>query len=55
MRGDLAIRRVFPQVHTRFIAEDVLRLLDPHLQSLVNVNTPQELAVYQEANSVQST
>lgn len=51
MRGDLAIRRVFPQVDTRFVDEDVLRLLDPNLQSLVNVNTPHELGMHQEANS----
>lgn len=49
MGGDLAIHRVFPQVDTRFVSEDMLRLLDPDLQSLVNVNTPEELAIYQEA------
>jgi molybdopterin-guanine dinucleotide biosynthesis protein A len=54
MRGDLAIHRLFSQVDAHFIDEDMLRLLDPDLQSLVNVNTPQELAVYQEANSVKS-
>jgi molybdopterin-guanine dinucleotide biosynthesis protein A len=55
MRGDLTIHRVFPQVDTHFIDEDMLRLLDPNLQSLVNVNTPHELAVYQDTNSVQSS
>jgi molybdopterin-guanine dinucleotide biosynthesis protein A len=52
MHGDLAIRRLFPQVDTRFVGEDILRLLDPNLQSLVNVNTPHELAEYQATNSV---
>lgn len=51
MHRDLAIHRVFPQVDTRFLDEDVLRLLDPQLQSLVNVNTLHELGMHQEANS----
>lgn len=55
MQGDFTIRRVFQQVDTRFVGEDALRLLDPKLQSLVNLNTPHELGVYQEANGIQSS
>jgi molybdopterin-guanine dinucleotide biosynthesis protein A len=44
LRGDLAIHRVFSHIRTRFITEDILRAADPHLQSLVNMNTPADLA-----------
>lgn len=50
-RGDLAIRRVFAQLDTRFVGEEVLRRLDPNLQSLVNVNTPHELGMHQHEHS----
>lgn len=51
MHGDLAIHRVFSQVDTRFVGEDVLRVCDPDLRSLVNVNTPQELDIHQQTHS----
>lgn len=44
MRGDLAIHHVFAHVRTRFITEDILRSIDPLLQSLANMNTPADLA-----------
>ncbi len=37
----------FQGASSHLIDEGMLRLLDPNLQSLVNVNTPHELAVYQ--------
>lgn len=52
LRGDLALRQLFPQVATRFVGAEVLRQLDPELHSLVNVNTPHELALFQGAQSV---
>lgn len=51
MRGDLTIRRLFPQMTTRFVSADELRRLEPELHSLVNVNTPQELAQFHTAKS----
>lgn len=47
--GDLTIRRLFPQVLTQFVGADELRQHDPELRSLVNVNTPQELAQFHTA------
>lgn len=49
LSGDLTIRRVFPQVNTRWVSADELCLLDPDLRSLVNVNTPDELALFHTA------
>ena len=44
LRGDLAIHHVFSLFHTKFVTEDTLRSIDPLLQSLVNMNTPADLA-----------
>jgi molybdopterin-guanine dinucleotide biosynthesis protein A len=41
---DLAIHHVFSHFHTKFVGEDILRSIDPLLQSLANMNTPADLA-----------
>jgi molybdopterin-guanine dinucleotide biosynthesis protein A len=43
LQGHLAIHRVFSQFHTKFVTEDTLRVMDPLLQSLANMNTPADL------------
>ena len=42
-RDDLRIVNFFPQVTVRYIEEMEIRELDPHMRSLINVNTEEEM------------
>ncbi len=43
-KKDLALRSLPDELHCLFFGEDLFRRLDPQLQSLVNINTPENLA-----------
>jgi molybdopterin-guanine dinucleotide biosynthesis protein A len=44
LKEDPSLRQLLSQVRTRLLSEDSLRAVDPGLRSLVNVNTPEDLA-----------
>jgi len=41
--GDWSLQTLLPALHVRYVDEEELRAVDPHLRSFVNVNTPAEL------------
>jgi molybdopterin-guanine dinucleotide biosynthesis protein A len=43
IRDDLRIINFFPQVMVRYIEEMEIREFDPHMRSLINVNTEEEM------------
>ena len=47
-RGDLKIVNFFPQVEVRYIEETEIRKFDPHMRSLMNVNTAEEMKQVRE-------
>ncbi|QSQ21571.1 molybdenum cofactor guanylyltransferase [Pyxidicoccus parkwayensis] len=44
LKEDPSLRQLLSRVRTRLLPEDTLRAVDPELRSLVNVNTPEDLA-----------
>ncbi len=47
-RDDLRIVNFFPQVRVRYIGETEIRKFDPHMRSLINVNTEEEMKAVRE-------
>jgi molybdenum cofactor guanylyltransferase len=44
LREDPSLRQLLAHARARLLPEEILRTVDPKLRSLVNVNTPEELA-----------
>ena len=47
-RGDLKIVNFFPHVEVRYVGETEIRKFDPHMRSLMNVNTAEEMKQVRE-------
>jgi len=41
--NDLRVRSFYPRVKVKYLAEEILQLLDPRLFSFFNINTPEDL------------
>ncbi len=48
-RGQLRISDLHRQLHALIVAEPMLRAFDPELRSFINLNTPYQLSLAQEA------
>jgi len=53
--GDLKIDRFFSKMRVRWVPENQLRAVDPQLESFINVNTPEDLALARQRATEQAS